>query len=80
MYLFFVLTIFVFPFIAAIYGGLALFIYNLIARASGWPELLPPWSTPKAGEIASIVSWYLIAGWLVVFSVVIALVLFYARR
>jgi hypothetical protein len=80
MYLLFVLTVFVFPIVAAIYGGLALILYNFIARWSGWPELSLPWWPAEPGESAAAVPWYMIPGWLGVFTGAIALIWFYARR
>lgn len=80
IHLLFVLTVFAFPIIAAIYGGLALFIYNVIARWSGWPQLSLPWWPAEPGESAAAVPWYMIPGWLGGFTVAIALIWFYARR
>jgi hypothetical protein len=73
--------VFVFPAIAAAYGGLVLFIYNLISSRLGWPELSLPWWPKKLGEPpAMIISWYMIGAWVGAFIGVIALVWFYPRR
>jgi hypothetical protein len=43
MHLFFVLMVFVFPMVAAMYGAVALFTYNAICSWLGWRQLSLPW-------------------------------------
>jgi len=80
MHLVFVLMVFAFPVIAAVYGGLTLIVCNLISSWLGWPQLSLPWWPQRPGRAAVTISWYIIAGWLGVSIGVIALGGYYARR
>ena len=73
MPVFFIVMIVGFPLLAGLYGGLALFAYNVICSRLSLPELSLPWWPQKVGEPAVVISWY-------VYTAVLALYWFYPRR